>query len=945
MASGMDRALAMDDQVTVPAAIAHLRAALGLATAQQGDGLLLARRVAEQSQPELLHALLREPPVPPEHIRRVLRLRLRELVDDGAAGDLLSALYHADPASQREAVLRLATVADDAALSVIAIEAEDHGTRLSAAESIADVTSLDTVLKSAIQRDRRVARAVRARLAHRADEQRRQQERRQRREQSCAALEELAKAPWHSSYGHQLAHRLRKWRGYADGAPSELHRRVAGAQQRCEERVEAHRRAVQLPLQMKCCCELLEEALTPLRARSVRPGLAAAELPPLDTAALRQVLQAQEGLWGAALAEGVSPDDALGERWQRLLTQVDSFCAAVDLVITKQSQLEQLLAETEQDESLQAASERSERLEEMLEHLEWPPAFVEPALLAELREAIKAQRKCCRRLERDERAVEEQLGVAVKRLHGLLRRGHSRPASALLRRIEAEQLPQLGEVARQRGMQALESAKKRLDELGEWRDFAARPKYIALCEEMERLAREDMHPRAKAARIKALQQRWQSLGRVGDEDLWQRFRGLSERAFEPCAAFFTREQAQREQNLQQREKLCTQLADGLEQIDPERPDWRQTMVLLQRVDSQWRKSGPVPKEKREEVEQRYRQLRTELDRHLAPARAALHRQRQQLIDQARALAVPKDAQKAKLMQRHFKTLMAGDDPQQARDFQAVMDAFFASAESEHLHRQRERAEQQAKLRDLSAALRALEPSAEEEYYRQLCQEADALLAEETVTGDEAAKLRRERERCAERRQQHMTQWRARTEREELGRRAELCLRLETADRAARAVLGEELAPQWSSGIDLPPKPHKAMQRRWAAAMAGEPVASPQERRLACIRAELLADIDSPPEDSDLRTAYQLQNMQSQGLKSQQTSRSQVDALRREWLCGPVADPVTEQSLSGRFVAAVEALEQQLSAVAERQRKTLAAVAKRADAPARKKKPRRRHPRS
>ncbi len=934
----------MDDQATVPAVLAGLREELDLAAAQQGDGLPLARRLAEQSQPELLHALLRAEPIAPERIRQALRVRLRELIDGGGVGDLLSALYHAEPSQQREAVARLAATADDAALAVIAVEAEDGGTRLSAAQSITDTTLLGTVLKSAIQRDRRVARAVRARLEKRADEERRQQDQWQGREQSCAALEVLAQAPWHASYGHQLAHRLRKWQHQADGASAELHQRATRAQRRCEERVEDHRRAVELPLQMQRCCELLEEALVPLRVGPVRPGLSAVEPPLLDTVALRCVLREQEALWAGALAEEVAPDDALGQRWQQLLVQVDSFCAAVDSVVAKQPQLEQLLAEPELDESLLVASQRSERLEELQQQLAWPPAFAEPSVLVELHGAIKRQRKCCRHLEQAERVVEAKIETAVKRLHGLLRRGSLRQATALLRRTEAEQLSQLGERARQRSMQALEGAKKRLEELSGWRDFAAQPKYIALCDEMERLAREDMHPRAKAARIKALQQQWQSLGRVGDEDLWQRFRSLSERAFEPCAAFFERERAQREQNLQQRQKLCAQLAEWLGQIDPERPDWQETMALLQRVDSQWQRSGPVPKEQREAVEQRYRQLCAELDQHLEPARAALHRQRQQLIAQAQALVAPKDAQKAKLMQHHFKTLMAEDDPQQAQAFQAVMDTFFAGAEDARLRRQRERAEQQGKLRDLTAALRALEPTAAAERYQQLCQEADALLAEEHIAGDAAAKLRREYEQCAERRQRHTARQRMQTEREELGRRADLCLCLEGAEPAERTTLGEELASQWSSGIDLPPKLHQAMQHRWAAAMAGEPAVPPQERHLACIRAELLAAIDSPPEDSELRTTYQLQNMQHQGLKSGQISRGQVDALRREWLCGPVADPETEKALAGRFAAAVEALEQQLGAVAEHQRKALAAIAKRADVPARKK-PRRRRPRA
>ena len=928
---------------------AALRRQLEAAADKRHDGQPLLRRLVAGSEPGPLRALLQDAPPLSAPVRQAVRARLRSLVGEGDAPDLLVALYHTELQRQNEAVARLIQAEEHAALAEIAVESEDSGIRLKAAEHIADPPLLVAVLERVARRDRHVVRAVRAQLERQAAEGRHQQEREQEREQCCGALEALAEAPWHSSYRHRLLHQLRKWAPLADGASDALGQRVAQAQQCCEERVEAYRRKVELPLELQGCCETLEEALAPLRVDSDPKAPDTVAAPPPSTAVLHRTLQEQQACWSAAVAS-VTPDEALGQRWHDLGDQVNAFFVATKSLAANQNQLELAVEEPVADASLEAAGQRSQRLEEILQTIEWPHAFAEPPPVANLRGALKSQRQCQQRLKREERALESSITAAAGRLQALLRRGHTRQASALLRRIEHERLPQLSAAARQRSVQALEDAKKRLVDLCGWRDFAARPKYLALCEAMERLAQESMHPKAKAGRVKALQLQWQALGRVGDESLWQRFRTLADRAFKPCAEFFARDQVWREQNLERRQKLCGRLAAQLERLDPERPEWRETMSVLRQVGTEWQRTGAVPRAQQAAVEKRYQKLCAAIERRVEPARLALHQQRQKLIEQAQCLEGPADAQKAQLMQQHFMTLEGSDNPQQAQAFQDAMDAFFGTVSDDRVRRGQERKVRQGKLSELIAALRSLEPLAAEEQYQQLSQEADELLSQAADAGDNPATLRREygeaRERHLERRQQQLAKRRTQTESDELTRRATLCLRLEGAKKTQRKTLGRQLASEWSSGTDLSPGLHSAMQRRWDAALAGTAGASAQERRLACIRAELLANLASPAEDSELRTTYQLQHMQEQGFKGQQINLRQVQALRLEWLGGPVSDTATEQALAGRFSAAVEAMEGQLRVTQAKRRKTLAAVEKRTGAPARQKARRpRRRPRS
>ena len=190
-----------------------------------------------------------------------------------------------------------------------------------------------------------------------------------------------------------------------------------------------------------------------------------------------------------------------------------------------------------------------------------------------------------------------------------------------------------------------------------------------------------------------------------------------------------------------------------------------------------------------------------------------------------------------------------------------------------------------------------------------------------------------RERHLERSGQHVAKQRTQAVCDELDRRAALCLRLEGAKKAGRKTLGRQLASEWSSGVELTAPLHSAMQRRWEAALAGEKGVPAQERHLVCIRAEILAKLDSPPEDLELRTTFQLEHLQGQGFKSQHLSSSLVQELRLAWLGGPVSDVVTEQALAGRFAAAIAAMESQLQAAQTKQRKAQAAVEKRASTPA------------
>jgi hypothetical protein len=71
-------------------------------------------------------------------------------------------------------------------------------------------------------------------------------------------------------------------------------------------------------------------------------------------------------------------------------------------------------------------------------------------------------------------------------------------------------------------------------------------------------------------------------------------------------------------------------------------------------------------------------------------------------------------------------------------------------------------------------------------------------------------------------------------------------------------------------------------------------------RLLCVRAELITETPTPPEDLDLRREYQMQRLVASMGRGERATPADLDDLALEWLAvGPVATAVYE-ALAQRF---------------------------------------------
>jgi hypothetical protein len=125
----------------------------------------------------------------------------------------------------------------------------------------------------------------------------------------------------------------------------------------------------------------------------------------------------------------------------------------------------------------------------------------------------------------------------------------------------------------------------------------------ALAAEAEKLADATDWPRT-AERLRAMQVEWKAIGAVPRdkaEAVWQRFRAATGRFFARQKEDRAKRSGERAKNLEQKEALIAR-AEAL----AESTEWDATAAELRRLQAEWKKIGPVRRDKSETTWQRFR---------------------------------------------------------------------------------------------------------------------------------------------------------------------------------------------------------------------------------------------------------------------------------------------------------------------------------------------------
>jgi len=342
---------------------------------------------------------------------------------------------------------------------------------------------------------------------------------------------------------------------------------------------------------------------------------------------------------------------------------------------------------------------------------------------------------------------------------------------------------------------------------------------------MKALVGSDDDPDTLAAKIKALQDEWKQLGPLAprrDQELWQAFRAAADEAWAPCKEAFEQRAEARKLVYRQRMELVAQLRDyeakiawpDLENTDPDlpAPDWKMVRKTLNTARKAFAELTPVDRKQDRKSHKALDKVCNRIYEHLEAEYARNIEAKKALVEEAKALVETEDLKqaidRAKAIQREWK--QTGLTPQRVdrplwKEFRKTCDAIFARLGEE---RNQRNAEARARAEERQARERA------------------------------RAEAAAERQRHAEEQWQRL-----------LNRMQACALKPDDPDKASEL---------WGEDADLPKGIDSDVLEAWWHNGPGD--TDPEGLRTACIAIEVLAGIESPPEEKEARMAYQMQRL-------------------------------------------------------------------------------------
>lgn len=565
--------------------------------------------------------------------------------------------------------------------------------------------------------------------------------------------------------------------------------------------------------------------------------------------------------------------------------------------------------------AVQAAAEAQQLREQQ--------AQASAAAAAEQARVLEEKKRALAETQQAEQQALHQISEMIRKARAALSDGSTARAAGVRRAIEeklAGAPPLPANLASQ--MQQLD---QQLGELKDWKNFSVTPKRTELIEAMQSLVGVTLNPQALADRIKSLQDEWRTLSKGAGENVeadWQRFHAAAQQAYQPCSEYFAAQALVREENLRRREALIARLTTFESGHNWEQPDWQALIKTLRDTKEEWRRHSQVDRQAGKPQQERFAALTASLKGRLDAEHASNQKQKESLIERARQLLASDDGRKAidaiKELQQQWQAV--GPVPREVDqrlwgEFRQQADAVFQKRQQESaaytagLENNKTQAIALCEQLEQIAALEGPELLGRAAARVELRSAFDAL--SEFPRAD-ARELRNRFGRGLDRLEKSMVRQKARDA--ERGwndlfeaanhvraYRLALARSLDTEQLDALKAAAETCmaaVPHWPKrGLETL---KLGLKQELARERSADLAAHEAALRTLCIRAEILTDQPTPPEDQALRRDYQLQRLvQSMG-QGVRADEAHLDTLAIEWAgVGPVEE-AAYQPLLQRF---------------------------------------------
>jgi len=460
-----------------------------------------------------------------------------------------------------------------------------------------------------------------------------------------------------------------------------------------------------------------------------------------------------------------------------------------------------------------------------------------------------------------------------------------------------------------------------LRELESWRHWGTRQAREELIGQIRLLAGSELHPEEIAKTIHAARNQWHAWDKTGDragKELWNAFDQACKTAYQPCVAHFARLKAERAENLRKRRALIDTLNERFEATDWKQPDWRQIDRFTRQARRDFYSIGTVDFRHRKPLEKALNEVLEKYEKHLGRERTRSYRSREKLVADIEALRDTENLRDALNQLESLKKQWEITVVESRRLENRLWKRFQAACDNTYQRRDAERKAQSAEHGENLQQKQAL--------IEELAQVAQA--GDEEVLGAAAGLARlRERwqaigrvpprdekgvdKRWREVQQQFRKAFNAAESRaasaalDNLARRADLCHQWEQSVLAGSPPDRAAVTAEWEALPALPADMHAAISRRFSqaltrpdeAALAGNLAG----KQAACLRLEVILELDSPQECQAERMAYQVERLNAALQKDPDAQDSPADLLLRALSTGAVP------------AGAAEAIEQRIQA--------------------------------
>jgi len=321
----------------------------------------------------------------------------------------------------------------------------------------------------------------------------------------------------------------------------------------------------------------------------------------------------------------------------------------------------------------------------ILDKIKWPTQFQKPTSLVEFETLASQLSNSITELQGSEQNHITETSNKLTELESAIENGNLKKAEKIQSDIKKEL--SLIERNHSKSIQSkFQFLSNQLSNLKDWKGFAAEPKFIELCENMEGLIGATIPVSELGESIKHLQEQWKALGSLGDKKqhdaLWDRFKKASDQAYLPCKAHFKELSNLRTYNLEQRTIICEQLESLFQLQNWEDANWKALQKILDKAFHEYKTFSPVDRSVNATIQKRFSEATLSIKQKLQSFYQSNLSAKQAIINECNTLLKEEDLSSAiqtcKALQEQWRTIESAGKSEQAlwTQFREKCDALF-----------------------------------------------------------------------------------------------------------------------------------------------------------------------------------------------------------------------------------------------------------------------------